>query len=51
VNEGEQVVVAANFMVDSESQLKAALSAMGPMEGMDRSQNSGVRSQETESGD
>jgi RND family efflux transporter MFP subunit len=34
VNEGEQVVVAANFMVDSESQLKAALSAMGPMEGM-----------------
>jgi Cu(I)/Ag(I) efflux system membrane fusion protein len=28
VSAGEQVVVAANFMVDSESQLKAALSAM-----------------------
>jgi Cu(I)/Ag(I) efflux system membrane fusion protein len=34
VQEGEQVVVGANFMVDSESQLKAALSAMGGMEGM-----------------
>ena len=34
VREGEQVVVGANFMVDSESQLKAALSAMGGMEGM-----------------
>jgi Cu(I)/Ag(I) efflux system membrane fusion protein len=31
VSDGEQVVVAANFMVDSESQLKAAL---GGMEGM-----------------
>ena len=29
VHEGEQVVVAANFMVDSESQLKAALESMG----------------------
>jgi Cu(I)/Ag(I) efflux system membrane fusion protein len=28
VSEGEQVVVAANFMVDSESQLKAALDGM-----------------------
>ncbi len=28
VKDGEQVVVAANFMVDSESQLKAALSGM-----------------------
>ena len=34
VNAGEQVVVAANFMVDSESQLKAALESMGPMAGM-----------------
>ncbi|MGD0947688.1 MAG: efflux RND transporter periplasmic adaptor subunit [Candidatus Binatia bacterium] len=34
VREGEQVVVGANFMVDSESQLKAALSTMGGMEGM-----------------
>jgi membrane fusion protein, copper/silver efflux system len=34
VRDGEQVVVAANFMVDSESQLKAALSAMGGMPGM-----------------
>ncbi len=34
LKEGEQVVVAANFMVDSESQLKAALGAMGGMEGM-----------------
>jgi Cu(I)/Ag(I) efflux system membrane fusion protein len=34
VNDGEQVVVGANFMVDSESQLKAALSAMGGMPGM-----------------
>jgi RND family efflux transporter MFP subunit len=34
VREGEQVVVGANFMVDSESQLKAALSAMGGMAGM-----------------
>ena len=32
--EGEQVVVGANFMVDSESQLKSALGAMGGMEGM-----------------
>lgn len=32
--EGEQVVVGANFMVDSESQLKSALGAMGAMEGM-----------------
>jgi len=31
VTAGEQVVVAANFMVDSESQLKAALEAMGGM--------------------
>ena len=29
VTEGERVVVAANFMVDSESQLKAALESMG----------------------
>ncbi|HXQ20473.1 MAG TPA: efflux RND transporter periplasmic adaptor subunit [Candidatus Acidoferrales bacterium] len=29
VKEGEQVVVAANFMVDSESQLKAALESIG----------------------
>ena len=52
VREGEQVVVGANFMVDSESQLKAALSAMGGMPGMpgmktdeggDRSQESGDR--------
>src|SRR5262249_44236435 len=28
VRDGEQVVVAANFMVDSESQLKAAFEAM-----------------------
>jgi RND family efflux transporter MFP subunit len=34
VREGEQVVVGANFMVDSESQLKSALGAMGGMEGM-----------------
>jgi multidrug efflux pump subunit AcrA (membrane-fusion protein) len=34
LSEGEQVVVAANFMVDSESQLKAALNAMGGMPGM-----------------
>jgi RND family efflux transporter MFP subunit len=34
VREGERVVVGANFMVDSESQLKAALSAMGGMPGM-----------------
>jgi Cu(I)/Ag(I) efflux system membrane fusion protein len=31
LRDGEQVVVAANFMVDSESQLKSALSAMGGM--------------------
>jgi Cu(I)/Ag(I) efflux system membrane fusion protein len=31
LTEDEQVVVAANFMVDSESQLKAALEAMGGM--------------------
>ena len=29
LNDGERVVVAANFLVDSESQLKAALDAMG----------------------
>ena len=29
VKDGEQVVIAANFMVDSESQLKAALRGMG----------------------
>jgi len=29
VRDGEQVVVAANFMVDSESQLKAAMKTMG----------------------
>jgi len=34
LQEGEQVVVGANFMVDSESQLKAALGAMGGMPGM-----------------
>ncbi len=34
LSEGQQVVVAANFMVDSESQLKAALSGMGGMPGM-----------------
>lgn len=31
IEEGEQVVVAANFLIDSESNLKAALGAMGGM--------------------
>ena len=49
LREGEQVVVGANFMVDSESQLKAALSAMGGMEGMPgmKMDEPGARSQET----
>jgi membrane fusion protein, copper/silver efflux system len=34
LREGQRVVDAANFMVDSESQLKAALSGMGGMPGM-----------------
>ena len=29
VSEGEEVVVSANFLIDSESKLKAALSGMG----------------------
>jgi len=41
VRDGERVVVAANFMVDSESQLKAALNAMTP---------AGVGAQDTEVG-
>ena len=32
--EGEQVVVSANFLIDSESQMKAAASGMGGMAGM-----------------
>lgn len=49
VREGEQVVVGANFMVDSESQLKAALSAMGGIQGMPgmKMDEPGVRSQES----
>ncbi len=34
LSEGQQVVAAANFMVDSESQLKAALNGMSGMPGM-----------------
>jgi multidrug efflux pump subunit AcrA (membrane-fusion protein) len=50
LREGEQVVVGANFMVDSESQLKSALSAMGGMAGMPGMKGDkepGVRSQES----
>jgi Cu(I)/Ag(I) efflux system membrane fusion protein len=32
IEEGEQVVVAANFLIDAESNLKAALKAMVPPE-------------------
>jgi len=35
VQAGEQVVVGANFMLDSESQLKAALAGQGSMGGME----------------
>jgi Cu(I)/Ag(I) efflux system membrane fusion protein len=34
VREGEQVVVAANFLIDAESNLKAAVGGMGGMGGM-----------------
>ena len=32
VAEGEKVVVSANFLIDAESNLKAALSALSPVE-------------------
>jgi Cu(I)/Ag(I) efflux system membrane fusion protein len=32
---GEKVVTSANFLIDSESQLKAAVGGMGSMPGMD----------------
>jgi RND family efflux transporter MFP subunit len=35
LNEGEEVVTSANFLIDSESRLKAAVAGMGAMPGME----------------
>jgi Cu(I)/Ag(I) efflux system membrane fusion protein len=39
LHEGEQIVTSANFLIDSESRLKAAVSGMSPMPGMPDMQN------------
>lgn len=42
VQEGDRVVVSANFLIDSESQLKAALANLGEAEGEGRGDGEGV---------
>jgi Cu(I)/Ag(I) efflux system membrane fusion protein len=50
LKEGEEVVISANFLIDSESRLKAAVAGMGSMPGMegmpDMQKQSGKNSEE-----
>ena len=41
VKDGEQVVVAANFLIDAESNLKAAIGGFGAASGTGRRQGAG----------